>query len=215
MIHRVHSVRLTGFSDVIKRKNRFVENSGFPVTGCMRIGDRIRTRREALRLSQKELGKRVGRGQTTVNGWEQNIHGPTRPVIEKLASVLHTSVQWLVSGVGPETDGRSLTTAALPARISADALGYFFTLAASLTLRRKLTEAEQAQLFDDAEIEAAQHNVSAAKQPSEKRFNQFVQALQSSCEDIEPAISGDADARRLLAEIAAVAPLLLGPHQPE
>lgn len=57
------------------------------------IGDRIKTAREALGMSQEELGQAVGVTRVTVSRWETNAIRP-RGKLPKLAKALKKPVEW-------------------------------------------------------------------------------------------------------------------------
>lgn len=61
----------------------------------MTLGELIRERRKALKLSQSELGELVGQSQTTVSGWERGDTASMRNP-EKLADVLGVDVANIV-----------------------------------------------------------------------------------------------------------------------
>lgn len=81
------------------------------------IGDRIRRRRKALRMSQKRLAEEVTRlgmnlSQQNVNSIEAG--GVVRPrSLPEMARVLGTTIDWLQKGIGPEEFG----TPDKPARV--------------------------------------------------------------------------------------------------
>lgn len=68
----------------------------------MKIGDRIRQRREELNLSQDQLGALVGVGQTAVAAWEVGRNSPKNPTVALLSRALQTTPNWLLFG---QTDG--------------------------------------------------------------------------------------------------------------
>jgi len=53
-----------------------------------RVGERIRSRREAAGLTQQQLGQRVGVSFETVSRWERNVLPPSRRHREQLAAEL-------------------------------------------------------------------------------------------------------------------------------
>lgn len=59
-------------------------------------GDRVRERRELLRLSQSELAQRVGTGQKRISAWERGESGATDDMIIGLARAMETSADWLL-----------------------------------------------------------------------------------------------------------------------
>jgi transcriptional regulator with XRE-family HTH domain len=63
------------------------------------LGIRIRQRREALGMSQIELGKKVGVAAGTISRLESAKSGePTYEVVRNLADALDTSTGWLIDG---------------------------------------------------------------------------------------------------------------------
>jgi transcriptional regulator with XRE-family HTH domain len=61
------------------------------------IGDRIRTRRKELRLSQAQLGERVGRDHKTIHRWETAATNMSLTDLLLLAAALETPVATLVA----------------------------------------------------------------------------------------------------------------------
>lgn len=64
----------------------------------MKIGSRIAKARLAAGLSQLELGKLVGKGQTTVSSWEKDRTEPTREDVQRIAKALNLSLTDLEIG---------------------------------------------------------------------------------------------------------------------
>lgn len=62
------------------------------------FGERIRTLREAARLSQEELAERAGLHRTYVGGIERGERNPTLLNLLKLARALEISPSHLVEG---------------------------------------------------------------------------------------------------------------------
>lgn len=62
----------------------------------MTIGNRIKERREELRLTQKELAEKAELSQPYVSQLEKGIFDPTAPVIIKLAAALGMSADELL-----------------------------------------------------------------------------------------------------------------------
>lgn len=60
------------------------------------IGARIKERRKAAHMTQKELGDAVGFVKTTVCSWEKDKFKPDVDTIERIAEVLHTSARYLL-----------------------------------------------------------------------------------------------------------------------
>ncbi len=64
----------------------------------MTFGEKIRTLRKAKRLSQTQLGEKVGVALRTVRGWEMEGRYPkNRDVYRKLADVLDCDISYLMS----------------------------------------------------------------------------------------------------------------------
>lgn len=71
-----------------------------PYNAGMEMKDRIRSARKAAKLTQREVAKALGIDRVSVTQWEG---GTTKPDIDRLpavASVLKTTMEWLVSGNG-------------------------------------------------------------------------------------------------------------------
>lgn len=65
------------------------------------FGGRLRLMRLARDFSQAELARSIGRHQTAIGPYERGEYMPARDVIEKLASVLGTSPEYLLFGRTP------------------------------------------------------------------------------------------------------------------
>lgn len=59
------------------------------------IGNKIKERREELKLTQEELGKMIGIGKTAVSNYEQNISSPKASVLILLFSALKCDANYL------------------------------------------------------------------------------------------------------------------------
>lgn len=64
----------------------------------MDIGDRIKSRRIELGLTQDQLGKRIGWPDSRIGIYERGENKPGRKAIAKLAEALEVSVEYLVKG---------------------------------------------------------------------------------------------------------------------
>ena len=64
----------------------------------MGIGERIKYARKHSGLSQADLAREVGRSQSAVAEWETGETAPRRNIVEKIASSLGVSAQWLEIG---------------------------------------------------------------------------------------------------------------------
>lgn len=62
----------------------------------MTIGKKIKLRREALGLSQKELSEKANIGQPYISLLENDKYQPTAPVIVGLAKALKCSADYLI-----------------------------------------------------------------------------------------------------------------------
>jgi transcriptional regulator with XRE-family HTH domain len=73
----------------------------YPYPPMETMGDRIRTLREARRLTQEQLGKLVGVSKSAVSQWED---GSTKNIklvaFLALLEALGTDYEWLVYGAG-------------------------------------------------------------------------------------------------------------------
>lgn len=65
------------------------------------FGRRLRALRVTLGMSQVELARRIGRHQTAIGPYERDEYEPPRDVVERLASVLETSAEYLYFGRSP------------------------------------------------------------------------------------------------------------------
>ena len=66
------------------------------------IQTRIKQRLEELGLSMKGASQEAGLGETAIRDLMRPGHSPRTSTIEALAPVLQTSVEWLMTGRGPE-----------------------------------------------------------------------------------------------------------------
>jgi transcriptional regulator with XRE-family HTH domain len=65
----------------------------------MGLGERIRTRRRDLSLSQDSLAKAAGVNQTTLSRWERG-EVPIAESLRAIADTLDVSIDWLLTGEG-------------------------------------------------------------------------------------------------------------------
>jgi transcriptional regulator with XRE-family HTH domain len=72
------------------------------VQSASTFGRRLRALRLAQEMSQVELASRIGRHQTAIGPYERDEYEPPRDVVEKLASVLDTSPEYLYFGRSPQ-----------------------------------------------------------------------------------------------------------------
>lgn len=63
-----------------------------------RIGDRIRIQRRVLRLTQKELGERIGKSQNSVSEFETGTITPSGETLRRLSLALDQPADWILNG---------------------------------------------------------------------------------------------------------------------
>ena len=66
------------------------------------IGQRIRARRVALKMTQRELSAATGYSHAIVSQWENDLSKPKNTLL--VARALKTSMEWLLTGEGNEDD---------------------------------------------------------------------------------------------------------------
>ena len=66
------------------------------------IGQRIRARRIALKMTQRELSAATGYSHAIVSQWENDLSKPKNTLL--VARALRTSMEWLLTGEGNEDD---------------------------------------------------------------------------------------------------------------
>ncbi len=64
----------------------------------MTFGERITTLRKQLKLSQDDLGKRIGTSAPIVGRYERNEIKPSIETAKKIADILNTTVDYLIGG---------------------------------------------------------------------------------------------------------------------
>lgn len=60
------------------------------------FGERMRLRREALAMSQEQLGEMIAKGQQQVSRYESGGIQPSAPAISRIAHALQTSTDYLL-----------------------------------------------------------------------------------------------------------------------
>lgn len=86
----------------------------------MKIGDRIKYRREELNLSQDELAKRLGyKSRSSINKIENDASGLPQHKIAAIAKALLTTPSYIM-GWETEVEEKPVETAGLHARILTD-----------------------------------------------------------------------------------------------
>jgi len=64
------------------------------------FGDRVAGAREAAKMTQSELARRIGVKKATVEGWEQDLSEPRANKLSMMAGLLNVSMRWLLTGEG-------------------------------------------------------------------------------------------------------------------
>lgn len=62
----------------------------------MLIGDRVKTRRKQLNLSQSELGNLIGVSKVAISGYENGFKTPSLSIFEKLVETLEVDPNFLL-----------------------------------------------------------------------------------------------------------------------
>lgn len=62
------------------------------------IGNRIKSRREHLGYTQKQLADKINIGRVTINHWENGNRNPTVEIIPSLAKSLQCTIKYLMTG---------------------------------------------------------------------------------------------------------------------
>ena len=66
------------------------------------LGSRIREKRKELDVTQLQLSKMVGVSHVTVSQWESDTTAPKGQNLYKLAQILRTQANWLMTGIESE-----------------------------------------------------------------------------------------------------------------
>ena len=64
----------------------------------MEIGQRIKTAREKIGWSQRELGEKIGKDRKTITNYETGVTDPPASVLNLIARTLGVSSRWLLNG---------------------------------------------------------------------------------------------------------------------
>lgn len=64
----------------------------------MTFGERLQRARLSAKLTQKQLGARLGVTNSAISGWETDREYPSFTVLPKLKEVLHSSLDELICG---------------------------------------------------------------------------------------------------------------------
>jgi len=70
----------------------------------MILGYRIEKLRKALKLTQKEFGKQIAKGEVTIRNWEKDNTTPPKGIEYVLSSMFGASLAWLRTGKGKMFD---------------------------------------------------------------------------------------------------------------
>jgi transcriptional regulator with XRE-family HTH domain len=84
------------------------------------FGARLRALRVARQLSQGELARHIGRHQTSIGPYERGEYAPPRDIVERLASALETTPEYLLFGRDPRRISLPVTGHAGAAAIVAE-----------------------------------------------------------------------------------------------
>jgi transcriptional regulator with XRE-family HTH domain len=76
--------------------------------GASGIGKRIRKLREALGLTQKQFGEKIGKTQRTVQDWEAGKSRIPEHTLRFISTIFGVSYEWLKEGKGEMWDGEVL-----------------------------------------------------------------------------------------------------------
>lgn len=66
----------------------------------MNIGERIKLSRSRLKMTQQQLGDRIGANKASISQWENGVYTPDAKNLSALAKALSVSVFWLMDGKG-------------------------------------------------------------------------------------------------------------------
>ncbi|NEX89160.1 helix-turn-helix domain-containing protein [Aeromonas rivipollensis] len=76
----------------------------------MNIGERIKLSRSRLKMTQQQLGDRIGANKASISQWENGVYTPDAKNLSALAKALSVSVFWLMDGKG-DPSGQNLELA--------------------------------------------------------------------------------------------------------
>lgn len=81
------------------------------IARAIAVGNRIRAARARAGLTQPEMSVLLGMSFSVVAHWETGRSLPKLGTLEKVANILGTSVEWLMTGDEPDALVRAHTTA--------------------------------------------------------------------------------------------------------
>lgn len=93
------------------------------------LGNRIKELRNSKKISQAELGKRIGVGKTTISNYETGYSAPDNETLKKIADVLSTTTDYLLG----RTDNPSLNESKLELDLGSAKLNKIARYAKDLT----------------------------------------------------------------------------------
>lgn len=62
----------------------------------MTLGQRMKTRRKQIRMTQKELATTLNKGESTISEWESNKRSPDVELLSDIATALNTTPAYLM-----------------------------------------------------------------------------------------------------------------------
>ena len=72
----------------------------------MTIGERVLSRIDELKMSQKEFSEKTGIPQSTISEWKRKGNNPSSDKIMIICNVLKVTPEWLLSGVDSSTKNK-------------------------------------------------------------------------------------------------------------
>ncbi|QXA19241.1 helix-turn-helix domain-containing protein [Streptococcus gordonii] len=88
----------------------------------MEFSERLKELRKQAHLTQVELAKRLGIGQSSYADWERGKKNPTQDNLIKLAQILNVSVDYLVGNSDEENTNKELEDIELLFRMNSKGL---------------------------------------------------------------------------------------------
>ena len=64
----------------------------------IKIGDRLKSLRKKENLTQSQFAEKIGLPRTTYANYENNSREPSKEILEKIATVLNITVEFLIYG---------------------------------------------------------------------------------------------------------------------
>lgn len=80
------------------------------------LGERLKTARKEAGLKQEDVGRILGLGKSTISEWETGKRSPDIELITELASILNTSVEYLL-GIERQSDTKAKHEYRLPTNV--------------------------------------------------------------------------------------------------